>query len=91
MIEKQKALEIIVQQISQLPRDHESEIALHSLQQAYDQIYAMPSEPKTSVILERKRDLLVDRMLDGGNLLPYMNESEAKEVVDVMIQCIKER
>lgn len=91
MIEKQKALEIIIQQISQLPRDHESELALHALQQAHDQIYDMPSEPKTSVLLERKRDLLVDMMLAGGDFLPCMNESEAKEVVNVMIQCIKER
>ena len=91
MIEKQKALEIIIQQISQLPRDHESEIALHALQQAHDQIYALSSEPKTSVLLERKRDLLVDRMLDGGDFLPCMNAFEAKEVVNVMIQCIKER
>ena len=69
MIEKQKALDIIIQQISQLPRDHESEIALHALQQAHDQINALqdpPGFPAIVTLLQDKLGLAADRdMLRG--------------------------
>ncbi len=71
MIEKQKALDIIIQQMSQLPRDHESEIALHALQQAHDQINALqdpPAFPAIVALVQGHRGLATDEDILQGVL-----------------------